>query len=106
MSQQSPATTTNGQPPATSRQTLARTVRWGVLGAAGIATRHVIPAMQQGRYSRVTALASRDAARAQSAAAQFGLARAHGSYDDLLADPDVDAVYIPLPNHLHVPCSL
>ena len=81
-------------------------VRWGVLSTAGIGTRHVIPAMQRGRYSRVTAIASRDRARAERVAAEFGIATAHASYDDLLADPDVDAVYIPLPNHLHVPWSM
>jgi predicted dehydrogenase len=82
------------------------TVRWGVLSTAGIGTRQVIPAMQRGRYSRVTAIASRDRARAKRVAAEQGIATAHASYDDLLADPDVDAVYIPLPNHLHVPWSI
>ena len=81
-------------------------VRWGVLSTAGIATRHVIPAMQRGRYSRVTAIASREHARAEKVAADFGIATAYGSYDDLLADPDVDAVYIPLPNHLHLRYSI
>jgi predicted dehydrogenase len=81
-------------------------IRWGVLSTAGIATRHVIPAMQRGQYSRVTAIASRDRARAERIADDFSIATAHGSYDDLLADPDVDAVYIPLPNHLHVAWSI
>jgi predicted dehydrogenase len=81
-------------------------VRWGVLGTAGIATRQVIPAMQRGRYSRVTAIASRDHARAAKVAADLGIAKAHGSYDDLLGDRDVDAVYIPLPNHLHLRYSM
>lgn len=78
-------------------------VRWGVLGAARIATRKVIPAMQRGEWSTVTAIASRDLGRAQEAAAALGIEAAYGSYDALLADPDIDAVYIPLPNHLHVP---
>jgi predicted dehydrogenase len=81
-------------------------VRWGVLGTASIGTRQVIPAMQLGRYSSVAAIASRDLAKARAVAAQFGIPQAHGSYDALLADPGVDAVYIPLPNHLHVPWSV
>jgi predicted dehydrogenase len=81
-------------------------VRWGVLGAAKIAVDKVIPAMQGGDWSEVTALASRDDARARQAAAQLGIRRAYGSYEALLADPDIDAVYNPLPNHLHVPWSI
>ena len=81
-------------------------VRWGILSTAGIGTRQVIPALQRGRHATVDAIASRDRAKAEAAAAQFGISRFHGSYDDLLADPDVDAVYIPLPNHLHLPWSL
>ena len=80
-------------------------VRWGVLGAAGIAVRKVIPAMQRGRLSRVVAIASRDARKAREAADALGIERAYGSYEELLADPDVEAVYNPLPNHLHVPWS-
>lgn len=81
-------------------------VRWGVLGVARIATRIVIPAMQQGEYSEVVAIASRDIGKARSAAAALGLAKAYGSYEELLADSGVDAVYNPLPNHLHVPWSV
>lgn len=79
-----------------------RSLRWGVLGVAKIATQKVIPAIQQTSNSQVVAIASRDAVRAQEAAKRLGIPRAHGSYDALLDDPDVDAVYIPLPNHLHV----
>ena len=79
------------------------TVRWGVLGVAKIATKKVIPAMQAARYCEVAAIASRDGHRAGEAAAQLGIPRAHDSYEALLEDPDVDAVYIPLPHHLHVP---
>ena len=78
-------------------------VRWGVLGAAKIATHKVIPAMQQARGCEVVAIASRDGARAWEAAERLGIPRAYGSYEALLDDPHVDAVYIPLPNHLHVP---
>jgi predicted dehydrogenase len=77
-------------------------IRWGVLGTARIATKKVIPAMQRGRFSRVVAVASRDASKARTAAQELDIARAYGSYEALLADPDIDAVYIPLPNHLHV----
>jgi predicted dehydrogenase len=81
-------------------------IRWGVLGAAKIATRKVIPGMQRGRWSAVTAIASRDRARAEAAARELGIAKTYGSYDALLDDPEIDAVYIPLPNHLHVPWSV
>jgi predicted dehydrogenase len=81
-------------------------VRWGVLGVAGIATRKVIPAMQAGRWSMVAAIASRDAAKARQAAETFGIEKAYGSYEELLDDPGIDAVYNPLPNHLHVPLSI
>ena len=79
------------------------TVRWGVLGVARIATQKVIPAMQQGEWSPVVAIASRDRARAENAAASLGLARAYDSYEALLEDSEIDAIYNPLPNHLHVP---
>ena len=77
-------------------------LRWGVLGVARIATRKVIPAMRQGRWSEIHAIGSRDAAKAREAATTLGVAKAYGSYEEVIADPDVDAVYIPLPNHLHV----
>ncbi|HUF47278.1 MAG TPA: Gfo/Idh/MocA family oxidoreductase [Vicinamibacterales bacterium] len=79
-----------------------RKLRWGVLGVAKIAVETVIPAMQGGDWCEVTAIASRDAAKARLAAASLGIPNAYGSYEALLDDPDVDAVYIPLPNHLHV----
>lgn len=78
------------------------TVRWGVLGAAKIAVKKVIPAMRRCPAVEVTALASRDADRARSAATALGIPKWHGSYDALISDPEIDAVYIPLPNHLHV----
>jgi predicted dehydrogenase len=76
-------------------------VRWGVLGCAAIAVNKVIPAMQRAQHCEVVAIGSRDADRAAETAARLGIDRSHGSYDDLLADDDVEAVYIPLPNHLH-----
>jgi predicted dehydrogenase len=84
----------------------ARKVRWGVLSTAKIGLQKVIPAMQAGRYSSVTAIASRDAGKAGSVAGRLGIAKAYDSYEALLADPDVEAVYIPLPNHLHVTWSI
>ncbi|MBI1900407.1 MAG: Gfo/Idh/MocA family oxidoreductase [Planctomycetia bacterium] len=80
-------------------------LRFGVLGVAKIAVEKVIPAMQQGQFTRVAAIASRSLEKAREAAARLGIPKAHGSYEALLADPEVDAVYNPLPNHLHVPWS-
>jgi predicted dehydrogenase len=76
-------------------------LRFGVLSTADIGLRKVLPAMLRADRVEVVAIASRDRARAAAAAAELGIDRAHGSYEDLLADPDVDAVYNPLPNHLH-----
>lgn len=78
-------------------------LRWGILSTANIGLKKVIPAMQRGEHTEVTAIASRDLERARRAASALNIPRAYGSYEELLADPDVDAVYIPLPNHLHVP---
>jgi predicted dehydrogenase len=81
-------------------------VRWGILGVARIATVKVIPAMQRGAYSDIVAIASRDLQKARSAAGDLGIPAAYGSYEELLADPDIEAIYNPLPNHLHVPWSI
>jgi predicted dehydrogenase len=81
-------------------------VRWGVLGAANIAVKKVIPAMQRGEWSRVAGIASRDLSRAAAVAASLNIPSAFGSYDELLDDPAIEAVYIPLPNHLHVPWAI
>ncbi len=81
-------------------------VKWGVIGVAGIATEKVIPAMQRGEWSEVVAIASRNVERAEQAAEQLGIGKAYGSYEELLADPDIEAIYNPLPNHLHVPWSI
>src|SRR5204863_2539447 len=81
-------------------------VRWGVLGTGRIGTRKVIPAMQRGTHSVVAAVASRDRGRGEAAAAALGIAKVHEAYDALLADPDIDAIYNPLPNHLHVPWTI
>lgn len=81
-------------------------VRWGVLGAANIAVKKVIPAMQRGEWSEIRAIASRDHKKAEDAAKQLGIPKAYGSYEELLADPDIEAIYNPLPNHLHVSWSI
>ena len=81
-------------------------MRWGVLSTARIACTKVIPAMQRGLCTEVVALASRDADRAARAASELGLARSYGSYDALLEAPDIEAVYIPVPNHEHVPWAI
>jgi predicted dehydrogenase len=81
-------------------------VRWGVLGVASIAVRRVIPGMQKGEWSEVTAIASRDLRKAEEAARNLGVGKAYGSYEALLADPEIDAIYNPLPNDLHVPWSI
>src|ERR1700739_2991036 len=81
-------------------------VIWGVLGVANIAVRKVVPAMQRGAWCQIEAIASRDIKRAEQAAKQLGISKAFGSYEELLSDPDIEAVYNPLPNHLHVPWSI
>jgi predicted dehydrogenase len=81
-------------------------LRWGILGAANIALKKVIPALQNSSGAQVAAIASRNLAKAQAAATELGIPRAYGSYEELLADPDIDAIYNPLPNHLHVPWSV
>jgi predicted dehydrogenase len=81
-------------------------VRWAVLGAAKIATAKVIPAMQMGEWSEVVAIASRDLSKAKDAAKKLGIRKAYGSYEEALRDPDIEAIYNPLPNHLHVPWTI
>jgi predicted dehydrogenase len=84
----------------------AREIRWGILGVAKIALDKVIPAIQAGRTGKVVAIASRSIEKARAAADRFAIPQAYGSYEELLGDADVDAIYNPLPNHLHVPWSL
>ncbi|HEY8179616.1 MAG TPA: Gfo/Idh/MocA family oxidoreductase [Candidatus Limnocylindria bacterium] len=81
-------------------------LRWGILSTADIARRKVVPGMQKARRCSIVAIASREAGRAEVVAAELGIPRAHGSYEALLADTEVDAVYIPLPNHLHAEWSI
>jgi predicted dehydrogenase len=81
-------------------------VRWGVLGAANIALKKVIPGMQRGERCEIAAIASRDLSKARAAAAALAIPKAYGSYEELLADSAIEAIYNPLPNHLHVPWSI
>ncbi|MGH2634779.1 MAG: Gfo/Idh/MocA family protein [Actinomycetota bacterium] len=83
-----------------------RRVRWGVLSTAKIGMGRVIPGMRAAERCELVAIASRDSATASGAAERLGIPKAHGSYEALLEDPDVDAVYIPLPNHLHAEWTL
>ena len=81
-------------------------VRWGVLGTANIALTKVIPAMQLSEWCEMVAIASRDFAKADESAERVNIPNAYGSYEELLADDSIEAVYIPLPNHLHVPWTI
>jgi predicted dehydrogenase len=83
-----------------------RKVKWAVLGAANIAVRKVIPGMQAGQMCEIVAIASRSLPKAESAAEHLRIPHAYGSYEALLADSHVEAIYNPLPNHLHVPWSI
>ncbi len=78
-------------------------LRFGVLSTANIGLKKVIPAMQEGEFTTVTAIASRDLTKAREASTQLGVPTAYGSYEELIADPNIDAIYNPLPNQLHVP---
>jgi predicted dehydrogenase len=81
-------------------------IRWGVLSTADIGRKAVIPGLRRGELCEVVAISSRDPSRAAAVAAELGIPKAHGSYEELLADPDIDAIYNPLPNHLHMPWTI
>ena len=81
-------------------------LRWGVFSTAKIGLEKVIPAMMQGEYCKIVVIASQSLEKAQLAANQLGIPKACGSYEDLLSDTEIDAVYIPLPNHMHVPWAI
>ena len=85
---------------------MSEKVRWGILGTAKIALTKVIPAMQRSPWVEVVAIASRDLAKAKTAATELHIPKAYGSYEELLEDQSVQAVYNPLPNHLHVPFTI
>ncbi len=81
---------------------MASKIRWGVISTALIGTGKVIPGMQRSKRGVVAAIASRDLKRAKATAKKLGIEKAYGSYEALLADPDIDAIYNPLPNNLHI----
>lgn len=81
-------------------------VRWGQIGTARIGWEKVLPGMKQSEHAEIVGICSRDLASAQEWANKLGLQKAYGSYEAMLADPDIDAIYNPLPNHLHVPWSI
>ena len=81
-------------------------LQWGVLGAANIAIAQMIPAIQQSQSGHLAAIASRDSEKSSELAKRFRIDRFYGSYDEILADPRVDAIYLPLPNHLHCEWSI
>jgi predicted dehydrogenase len=85
---------------------MQKKLRWGVLSTANIGLKKVLPGMQLGQYCTVTAIASRDLAKARKAADGLGIATAYGTYEELIADPNVDAIYNPLPNQMHVPWTI
>ncbi|MFC5520019.1 Gfo/Idh/MocA family protein [Polaromonas jejuensis] len=85
---------------------MKKTINWGVLGAAAIATGRTMPALNEAPSATLLALASRDGAKGRAAAEALGVPRVYASYDELLADPDIDAVYVPLPNQLHLEWSV
>jgi len=81
-------------------------VRWGIISTANIGMEKVTPGIMNSAHSKVTAISSRNLATAKAAATELGIEKAYGSYEEMLADPDIDAVYNPLPNHLHVDLTL
>ena len=85
---------------------MADRMAWGVLSTARIGREKVLPAMQASTLCRIDAIGSRDQAAAEHVAKSLGIARAYGSYEALLADPAIEAIYNPLPNHLHVPWTI
>src|SRR5438105_7214965 len=85
---------------------MPKKVRWGILSTSNFALRYTIPAMQQGDWSEITAICSRDKKKSEETARVMGIPKAYGSYEELLADPEIEAIYNPLPNHMHVPWSI
>ncbi|HER07729.1 MAG TPA: Gfo/Idh/MocA family oxidoreductase, partial [Bacteroides sp.] len=81
-------------------------VKWGIISTAKIGIKYVIPALQHGQFSEVTAIASRSPETAKEAASRLGIEKAYGSYEELLEDPGIDAVYNPLPNTMHMEWSV
>jgi predicted dehydrogenase len=85
---------------------IMKPVKWGILSTANIGMKKVTPGMLKSTEIEVVAIASRNLKKAKAAAAELGIAKAYGSYEEMLADPEIEAIYNPLPNHLHVPLTL
>jgi len=81
-------------------------LRWGILSTSRFAQQKIVPAMKSCHYAEVTAIASRDRQKGEEVAARLGIAKVHDTYEGLLADPEIDVIYNPLPNHLHVPLTI
>ncbi len=81
-------------------------IRWGIVSTANIGVEKVIPGIQRSGTGIAAAIASRNLEKAQQTASALGIEKAYGSYEELLADPDIDAIYNPLPNHMHVPVTI
>lgn len=77
-------------------------IRWGILSTAKIAREKVIPAMKAGKFCEIAAIASRNKEAAQAEGKRLGIPTVYGSYEELLADANIQAIYVPLPNHMHV----
>src|SRR5438552_91782 len=85
---------------------MANKVRWGILSTASIRVNKVSPGKQQGKLTEDTAIATRDRRKTEETARKLGIPKAYASYEELLADPRIEAIYNPLPNQLHVPWSI
>jgi predicted dehydrogenase len=85
---------------------MPKKVKWGVLGVSKFAMTKMIPGLLRCEWAEIVGISSRDAEKAERAAVQFGIRKAYGSYEDMLADPEIEAIYNPLPNHMHVPWSI
>jgi predicted dehydrogenase len=85
---------------------MSNKVRWGVLSTSDFALTKAVPSMQKGQWSEIRAIASRDLSKAEGVAQRLGIPKAYGSYEELLRDPEIEVIYNPLPNHLHVPWSI
>jgi len=85
---------------------MSKKLRWGILSTANIGVKKVLPAMQRCQYATIDAICSRDLSKAREAAHELGIPRAYGSYEELIADPNIDVIYNPLPNQMHVPWTI
>jgi len=81
-------------------------VLWGVISTSDFALTKAIPGMQKGEMTEIYAIASRDLRKGEAAARKLGIPKVYGSYEELLCDPEIEVIYNPLPNHLHVPWSI